>query len=139
MCWIQRVHSFETSNHADAADLFAGRGSTVAREPVSTTTLDHFASGRAGFRCDLLKLDVQGFELPALRGAKETLKSTRAIIAEVRFKPLYENDVLFADPDRFAGESGFRLQCITEVTRQPRDSSDFEANALWCRQADLQV
>jgi FkbM family methyltransferase len=123
----------ETSEASEARDLFDGRGDTLERKTVRTTTLDDYAETRQGFRCDLLKLDVQGSELPALLGATRTLKTTSAVVAEIRFKPAYRGDTLFREIDAFLGSEGLRLRCITEVTHQPRDASAFEANALWCR------
>lgn len=45
----------------------------------------------------LLKLDVQGFELPILLGGARTLAQTRALIIEVCVAPLYDGQSDFAD------------------------------------------
>lgn len=118
----------------DAEIYFAGRGETVSTTPIKTISLDQFAEQRQEFRCTLLKLDLQGYELHALRGARNVLiKQTAAVISEVRFKPLYEGDTDFQAIDAFLAECGFALTCLQEVTHQPKDSTVFEANALWVK------
>ncbi|MDQ3012199.1 MAG: FkbM family methyltransferase [Acidobacteriota bacterium] len=118
----------------DAATYFAGRGETISSAVIQTTTLDQFARRRGDFNCTLLKLDLQGYELHALRGARDVLMGqTAAVISEVRFKPLYEGDADFAAIDAYLAECGFALACLQEVTHHPADSTIFEANALWVK------
>ncbi len=47
---------------------------------VKQTTLDSVCRGCA--RIDLLKMDIEGFELPALKGASETLRKTECVLIE---------------------------------------------------------
>jgi FkbM family methyltransferase len=118
----------------DAEIYFDGRGETVSTAIVNTVSLDEFAMERPNFRCDLLKIDLQGYELHALRGARQVLRDqTSAVISEVRFKPLYEGDADFQEMDAFLAGCGFALTCLQEVTHQPQDHTVFEANALWVK------
>jgi FkbM family methyltransferase len=125
----------ESGRSADAADMFWGRGDIVSRSTIETVALDDFAARNMG-HCDFLKLDLQGYEVNALRGARRLLREQiRAVVSEVRFKALYENDKLFGDIDASLAENGFRLSLISEVTHQPKDGTAYEANALWVRDA----
>ena len=58
-----------------------------------------------GFGChrppDLLWMDLQGAELMALRGARETLRSVKVIHIEVSFRPMYVGQALFWDIDDY--------------------------------------
>jgi FkbM family methyltransferase len=66
------------SVHNGLGTLYATVNRSVVAEQVSLTTLDEFAQQVALSRLDLLKLDVEGSELAALRGGMVTLE---------RFKP----------------------------------------------------
>ena len=57
-----------------------------------------------------MKLDIQGGELAALRGAEGLLRSgTLAVYTEVLFNPLYEHGALFGEIDQFLRTCGFAL------------------------------
>ena len=66
---------------------------------------------------DLMKIDVQGAELLALRGAEQALARTRFVFAEVSFAPLYEGSCVFGEVYDFLCSRGFRLLSIQEGFR----------------------
>ncbi len=70
---------------------------------VETVTLDVFATGNGISKIDLLKMDIQGSELDALRGAEKLLsqQAIDVIICEVEFTPLYKNQAYFWDVASF--------------------------------------
>ena len=53
-----------------------GQGHVVAGEAVTMLPLDHFKI----MRLDFLKLDLEGYELPALKGAEQTIHDQRPAI-----------------------------------------------------------
>ncbi|TWT93514.1 hypothetical protein Pla100_40320 [Neorhodopirellula pilleata] len=56
----------------------------IASAQVDVLTLDDFVRSQAVDRIDLIKIDVEGYELNVLRGAKESLERFRpSIILEV--------------------------------------------------------
>ncbi len=57
----------------------------------------------------LLKLDVQGYEVSALRGAEATLKRTKAVQVEINYTPHYEGAASFEDVHGFLVARGFTL------------------------------
>lgn len=77
----------------------------VASERVAAVPLRHAVSQPI----DVLKLDLQGFELEALRGAGELLADVKLILTEVEYLPLYAGQPLFSDIDLFLRGQGFRL------------------------------
>lgn len=64
---------------------------------------------------DLLKLDLQGYELAALRGAEALLPRTRLVLCEVEFVPLYEGQPLFGEVAAHLRERGFRLHNLFDL------------------------
>ena len=70
----------------------------VRASPVHTTTLDEALGGAD---VDFLKLDIQGFELPALQGGIGVLRGVAMVQAEVEFVPLYVGQPLFSELELF--------------------------------------
>lgn len=58
---------------------------------------------------DVIKLDVQGYELEALRGMEELLDAAKYIICEVSFKEYYYGQPQFLDIADYLSKSGFRV------------------------------
>lgn len=82
---------------------------------------------------DLLKLDVQGFELEVLRGAEHTLTTARAIICEVSFESFYAGQALASDVLEFLNRRGFRLHALGINT--PLGKRLVQTDALFVRSA----
>lgn len=76
---------------------------TVNEIKVPTETIDSFCKKNNIKHIDILKLDVQGGELLVLQGAKEMLKkgAISLIYSEVEFTPLYQDQPLFSDIQKF--------------------------------------
>lgn len=135
------VNAFQPTNsilpsdtNADAEAMFAGRGKTLSSVTVPTVSLDQYVQQYPDFQCTLLKLDLQGYELRALHGAREVLRnSVLAVISEVRFKPLYVGDTLFSDIDHYLAGYEFQMMHLQEVTHHPSNHTTFEASALWLK------
>lgn len=88
---------------------------TVATETVVTTTLDEAISDVS--RVDFLKLDIQGFECPALANAASVLSRTLVVHCEVEFLPLYLGQALFSDVDQLLRTNRFRFVDFSRLSR----------------------
>ena len=86
----------------------------VGTELVDAITLDDWCTGTGvqPSRVDVIKLDVQGAELRALYGARNILRTVKAIMLEVSFVPIYKDCPLFAEIDAFMLENGFRRLAV---------------------------
>lgn len=89
------------------SELFPGT-QEVDAITVSVKRLDDLREQWTGRKQQLLKLDVQGFELNVLRGASETLKDCKFVYAECSDVVLYEGQALRAEVSAFLASHGFR-------------------------------
>lgn len=90
-------------------ELFA-HTAEVGTISVGVQRLDDFSEHWRGRVRQLLKIDVQGFELRVLRGATETLKSCAYVYAECSEVPLYDGQALRSEVESFLVEQGFARQ-----------------------------
>ncbi|MBO6576963.1 MAG: FkbM family methyltransferase [Rhodothermales bacterium] len=67
----------------------------------------------------LLKLDLQGYEIPALDGAPELLKHIDYLLVETAFRPLYEGEALFPELHAYLQARGFRFLRPLDVLEDP--------------------
>ena len=107
------------SDHLGEADLFTsdfedGLGSLVAssesRERVKMSTLDNELHDRVP---DVVKMDVEGSELPALQGMRHLLKRNPDLIVVVEWNRYYSSDELWEFLSRH-----FRLFRICETSEE---------------------
>jgi FkbM family methyltransferase len=79
----------------------------VGEESVQVERLDDYVQRLALRPPNLLKFDIQGYELEALRGAEKCLQTADAVLSEVSFVELYNEQCLFHDVTRFLADRGF--------------------------------
>jgi FkbM family methyltransferase len=111
----QQMH---VSAHDDSSSLlpisksqieFAPGTQEAGREEVVLAPLDRFVKAEEIVEPALLKLDVQGFELEALKGCDTLLSRFDHIYVEVSFFPLYEGQVLAAEVIEWLAARRFRV------------------------------
>ena len=90
---------------------------TVDVEEVPVTTLDVFCDRNHVQHVDVLKLDVQGSELLALRGATGLLSEHRVdvVYSETLFASLYEGQAGFCDLHAELSRHGYGLYGIFDL------------------------
>ena len=87
------------------------KGYTVETCKVPVVRLDTFARENQISHIDILKMDIQGSELDALKGAEKLLKSKSIdlIYTEVFFIPHYEGAPLFDSVFQYLNSFGYTL------------------------------
>ena len=77
----------------------------------------------ADFKPDLVKLDVQGFELEALQGGEALFGRTELFIVETSLYPFMNNQPITREVMAFMAERGYEFYDITECSRRPYDGA----------------
>lgn len=100
-----------------------GPAETVRRQQVDTVSLDTFSAARRLETVDILKMDIQGGELQALKGAAGLLgRGAISVIAlEVLFKPLYKAQPLFWEVADHLRSFGYGLHGLFECHYHARN------------------
>lgn len=104
---------------ARSANVGASTIAATGNVPIRLTTLDRFALSPA-----LIKLDVEGHEVRALRGARETiLRSKPVLVVEVNKHQLEPAGFSIRQLWEELAGLGYR-QCVDIRTGQPFDPDD---------------
>ncbi len=77
---------------------------------VETTTLSNLIKNKRIPPADVIKMDIQGAELLALKGLGDYLRRVNVLEVEVEFIPIYRNQPTFTDVHSFLIGSNFHLQ-----------------------------
>ncbi len=92
--------------------LFKRSMDKVETVPVPIRTLDDIFDECRLSQLDLLKIDVQGYELEVFAGGSRALAKTRIIVCEVSFFEHYKGQPLFFQIYEFLLGAGFELRCL---------------------------
>jgi len=97
----------------EAKNLFTTPDVTknVATIEVPITTIDEFCRQESVDKIEILKMDIQGGELEALKGAKEKLEQGAILLIylEISFLPIYVGQALYYDIGGFLFDYGYTL------------------------------
>ena len=100
---------------------------TVSQIDVSTNTLDKYCLENQISNIDILKIDVQGFEVEVLKGAINLLErgAIKVIFVEMFFEAQYIDQALFFDIASFLYKYDF-------VVHDFYDPYYSKSNLVWC-------
>jgi FkbM family methyltransferase len=107
-------------------------------EVINVTKLDYYCRAQSIHIIDFLKLDIQGWELKCLDGARDLLSKNRIrfIYAEVNFVELYKGQIFYEDVARYLRDFGFRLFSLYALSFN-RAGQLCWADALFYRPQDV--
>ena len=98
--------------------------STLMRDVTNVITLDDYVAKKGIGKIDLIKLDVDGYELRVLRGAVETLKvHTPIILMELAVYTIEEVGDSVTDLISLLQSRGYKFYSIKDMKEYPRINS----------------
>ena len=104
----------------------------LGKETVSVTTLDAWARKNGDVLPEVIKLDLQGHELEALKGAARLLqRSVLLIYTEVEFVRIYRENCLLWELEEYLVSKGFHLYQLYNITTGD-DGQIVCADAIFC-------
>jgi len=97
-----------------------GTDRIVRKVEVEMDTVDHFCLENGIESIDLLKSDVQGYDLKVLQGAKWSLERRRvqAVLCEVNFAKMYDGQCTFEELYAYLNNYGFSLSGFYDAVRE---------------------
>ena len=88
---------------------------------MDITTLDRFCSEEKIDDIDILKIDVQGYEVGVLRGASSILNKTRCCTVEVSLFDFYEQTSSLLQVEKAMQHAGHSLWDISKISKNPKN------------------
>jgi len=103
---------------------------TVAEE-IQLRRLDGLAESLVLTDPLVVKIDVQGYTLPVLRGGENTIRRAQAVIAEVSVQPLYSGEASFNDVYTLMTQWGFAYRGNVDQWCSQRDGRILQCDCLF--------
>lgn len=101
-----------------------GYAKSAKNEPliVNAISLDSFCQQNNIDYINLLKIDVQGYEVGVLKGALHILKNVDCCTVEVSLYDFYQNNSSpFLEIERLMTESGFNIWDFSKISKNPKN------------------
>lgn len=106
----------------------------VRQENVQVTTIDRFFRGDMSLKgAVFLKLDVQGYELEALKGALQSLNMITLLQVELSFVPVYKHAPLFIEIVSFLKKQGFELFTLLPGFKDTKSGRLLQADGIFVK------
>lgn len=122
----------EISEAPTASSVLTDWGNSSTRKvSCATQTLDTILAQAGIPEPELMKLDVQGYELEVLKGAPNFLKHAQAILLEVSLIDLYQKNPLLHDVVAFMLANNFVAYDICTIMRRPLDLALIQADMIF--------
>lgn len=114
-----------------------GPGSSVlidsSKNKRKMTTIDALIEDGYCKPPELLKLDVQGYEIEVLEGYTHNFYNCKVIQIEISLLPIVEGAPLLYDVVNYLYKRGFVMFDVDELIRAPSDGAVWQIDVLFCR------
>jgi len=102
-------------------------------------TIDSILKELGSAQPDLIKLDIQGYELEALKGASLAMEKAQAILMEVSIIDMYHNNPLLHDVTVFMNDRDFVAYDICALMRRPLDMALAQVDIIFVPRNSLLI
>jgi FkbM family methyltransferase len=102
--------------------------------PLATSALDDITRNTPFARPDLIKFDLQGAELRASEGGRETLAGAEVLQVELNVLPLINGTPLLNEVVAYFATLGFRLYDFGDFMRRPSDKALWWLDGIFVRE-----
>ena len=106
-------------------------GENIPSVKKRTRSLDNYIKENKIESIDILKIDVQGYELNVLKGAISSLGMIEILIIEVSFLEIYEKSPLASRIIKFLDENNFQIFDIVDFKYRPLDNNLFQVDMFF--------
>jgi FkbM family methyltransferase len=118
--------------HGDQSSFLASESfPTDTTQRVEVRTLDSLLGSDLLAPPDLIKADVQGYELEVLRGASACLATAKLLLLEVSYRRMYRDLPLAHEVIAYAGSHGFRICDVCTYAGRPSDGELMQSDLLF--------
>jgi FkbM family methyltransferase len=113
------------------SSILLGNKNTGMAKPM--TTIDALIEKGHCRPPELLKLDVQGYELEILEGYSRNFDACQVIQCEISLLPIVPGAPLLHEAVNYFYRRGFVMFDVDELIRAPSDGAVWQADTLFCR------
>ena len=120
----------------DGSSLLPGHSGKPYGEPVTVAleTMDHLVDSGVTTVPELLKMDVQGFELEVVRGGKKAIQHTQAILLEAAYRPFQKGMPIMHEILKEMHDLGFVLADIFSLSLRPLDQMTAQSDLFFLKE-----
>ncbi|MEX2481434.1 MAG: FkbM family methyltransferase [Gammaproteobacteria bacterium] len=111
--------------------------SATRSEEMTILPLDELMAERDIAPCDLIKIDVQGFEMEVLKGAAAALDAAQHAVIECSLSPLYEGEATLPDICAFLRDRGFESVGAVHILSSPQTGLVLQIDLLFSRAGEV--
>ena len=119
------------SDAGNQTSLYAGHG--AERQSADMRSLDELLAAGVVPQPDLLKLDVQGYELEVLAGGETAVSGVQAVLAEVSFYHFHPSMPTADDVIAYLRQRGLVVYDVMGLLRQPEDDALGQMDLMFLR------
>ena len=106
-------------------------GENIPSLKKRTRSLDNYIKENKIEAIDILKVDVQGYELNVLKGAISSLGMIEILIIEISFLEIYEKSPLASRIIKFLDENNFQIFDVVDFKYRPLDNNLFQVDMFF--------